>query len=78
LYGSTRAEEAAIFATGQVLSEVEEGGYPYVARIKTTLFLSLPQEVPPLHSFYTTQPHFAVALIFKLPQSACSQERDLF
>jgi hypothetical protein len=36
---------------------------------KNTLFLPFPQEVSPLHSFYTTEPHFAVALIFPLPQS---------
>jgi len=45
---------------------------------KNTLFLPFPQEVSPLHSFYTTHPHFAVALIFSLPQSACSQKREMF
>jgi len=40
---------------------------------KAILFLPFPQEVSPLHSFYTTEPHFAVALIFPLPHSACSQ-----
>jgi hypothetical protein len=42
------------------------------ARIKVRFFLSYPQEISPLHSFYTVEPQFAVALIFSLPQSACS------
>jgi hypothetical protein len=46
--------------------------------IKTTLFLPFPQKVSPLHSFYTTEPHFAIALIFPLPQSALSQKREMF
>jgi hypothetical protein len=46
--------------------------------IKPALFLLLPQEVSPLHSFYTTKAQFAVALIFPLPQSASSQEREMF
>jgi hypothetical protein len=45
---------------------------------KNTLFLSFPQELSPLHSFYTAHPHFAVALFFPLPQSACSQKREMF
>jgi hypothetical protein len=53
-------------------------GCPPATADKNTLFLSFPQEVSPLHSFYTTHPHFAVALIFPLPQSACSQKREMF
>jgi hypothetical protein len=45
---------------------------------KKALFLSFPQEVSPLHSFYTTKPHFAIALILPLPQSASSQKREMF
>jgi len=41
--------------------------------IKVPFFLSVPQEVAPLHSFYTTEAQFAVALISPLSQSACSQ-----
>src|SRR5208282_3458509 len=48
------------------------------ARIKVRFFLSYPQEISPLHSFYTVEPQFAVALIFLLPQSACSQKRAMF
>jgi hypothetical protein len=39
---------------------------------KSTFFLSFPQEISLLHSFYTVEPQFAVALIFPLLQSACS------
>jgi len=45
---------------------------------KNTFFLSRPQEISPLHSFYTMEPQFAVALFFSLPQSACSQIREMF
>jgi hypothetical protein len=48
------------------------------ARIRIHFFLSFPQEISPLHSFYTVEPQFAVALIFSLPQSACSQKREMF
>jgi hypothetical protein len=55
-----------------------EGTRTIAAANKNTLFLPFPQEVSPLHSFYTTHPHFPVALIFSLPQSACSQKREMF
>jgi hypothetical protein len=51
---------------------------PGAARIKVRFFLSFPQEISSLHSFYTVEPQFAVALIFPLPQSACSQKREMF
>jgi hypothetical protein len=45
---------------------------------KDLLFLPFPQEVSPLHSFYTTKPQIAVALMVALPHSACSQKREMF
>jgi hypothetical protein len=45
---------------------------------KNTFFLSFPQEVSGLHSFYTVRAQIAVALIFVVPQSAFSQKREMF
>jgi hypothetical protein len=44
--------------------EQEVGIAGRAARIKVRFFLSFPQEISPLHSFYTVEPQFAVALIF--------------